>query len=633
MTGVCTGPGPCDTSPNGPGPNWVTEPEVNGLPLYIRAIMHALRRKGMSEAQAAATAVATVKHWAAGGGHVSDETRQRAAAAAAEWERKKAASHSRSSSGTRDMGAFVATESSSAGDLLPVGPSERQAQAVVETERRKRDRQATPHAHRGKDLEHCSVCGRSVTDPVHGLSEEAKRVYRPAQPPYLAGKRHRGPDGHRPMSTGHVGGSVLRRIQAAKQDFDRDCDEVEPQIAAAVLELFRRQQTAVLSRLEGKRGRQALRKALPTKCPCGQAIKWDPLDGPQHFDGSVSHDDGRSVSGKIVDSLGYEVLARLLREGNRAAQPANPQGNPPPPAQPAPAVAATLSGVPPAVAATAAGIVAPLAAFPPMIAAQAVAMASAIFDVAFWTTATAVVLWAAYQRARELAISRVDAQIGHVSSLAEAAKASETTTDVDTSAAKAEDLVEEKASAAAAQAAAAGEMPPEPPSGPLMGDTAGPGQPPSPGDVLRQRANRMAATITETTFRAIAESLAEGLEAGDDIGRLAAAVRAVFATSQSRAERIARTETIGALNQAANAQAEWLGSDHVARKQWAAHHDERTRPTHRMADGQVVPLGSKFLVGQSLMECPGDPTAPASETCNCRCVLLFYPPGAEVIPR
>lgn len=94
MAGVCTGPGPCDTTSFGAGNNWVNK--VGGLPLYIRAIAKALQRSGHSESSAIATAVATVKRWAAGGGNVSAETRARAAAAVAEWEAKKAASHSTS---------------------------------------------------------------------------------------------------------------------------------------------------------------------------------------------------------------------------------------------------------------------------------------------------------------------------------------------------------------------------------------------------------------------------------------------------------------------------------------------------------------------------------------------------------
>lgn len=94
MGGVCTGPGPCTTTPIGLRKNWVTE--VEGLPKYIRAIAHALIRAGHSEQQAIRLAVGTVRRWARGGGKVTLPTRQRAAAALASWDAKKAESHAHS---------------------------------------------------------------------------------------------------------------------------------------------------------------------------------------------------------------------------------------------------------------------------------------------------------------------------------------------------------------------------------------------------------------------------------------------------------------------------------------------------------------------------------------------------------
>ena len=80
-----------DTSPIGMGKNWVSS--VGGLPMFIRAIAHALIRAGHSESQAIQIAVGVVKRWAAGLGNVTAKTRAKAAAALAEWEAKKAASH------------------------------------------------------------------------------------------------------------------------------------------------------------------------------------------------------------------------------------------------------------------------------------------------------------------------------------------------------------------------------------------------------------------------------------------------------------------------------------------------------------------------------------------------------------
>lgn len=91
LAGVCTGPGPCDTTSFGAGKNWVNK--VGGLPDYIRAVAHAFTRKGLPESQAIERAVGVVRNWAEGKGGITAATRTRAAAAIAEWETKKAASH------------------------------------------------------------------------------------------------------------------------------------------------------------------------------------------------------------------------------------------------------------------------------------------------------------------------------------------------------------------------------------------------------------------------------------------------------------------------------------------------------------------------------------------------------------
>lgn len=54
-------------------------------------------------------------------------------------------------------------------------------------------------------------------------------------------------------------------------------------------------------------------------------------------------------------------------------------------------------------------------------------------------------------------------------------------------------------------------------------------------------------------------------------------------------------------------------------KEWNAEEDERTRPSHAKANGQTVKADRKFRVGKSMMEAPGDPSAPIGERINCRC--------------
>lgn len=92
LAGLCTGDGPCDPAPTGTGSNWVTK--AGGLPLYIRAIVNAMKRSGMPEAKAVVIAIGRVKAEAAGAGNVTAATRARAAKAVAEWEALKGRSHS-----------------------------------------------------------------------------------------------------------------------------------------------------------------------------------------------------------------------------------------------------------------------------------------------------------------------------------------------------------------------------------------------------------------------------------------------------------------------------------------------------------------------------------------------------------
>lgn len=51
--------------------------------------------------------------------------------------------------------------------------------------------------------------------------------------------------------------------------------------------------------------------------------------------------------------------------------------------------------------------------------------------------------------------------------------------------------------------------------------------------------------------------------------------------------------------------------------------DDRTRPDHADADGQVVPLDEPFIVGGDELMQPGDPNGPLDQILNCRCVALF----------
>jgi hypothetical protein len=95
---------------------------------------------------------------------------------------------------------------------------------------------------------------------------------------------------------------------------------------------------------------------------------------------------------------------------------------------------------------------------------------------------------------------------------------------------------------------------------------------------------------------------------------------------KARARTVARTEVVGAYNGGLHDAFSMIvaadpDTDYV--KRWLATEDARTRPDHVEADGQTVPFGQPFTVGGFQMQHPHDPTAPAKEVVNCRCVELL----------
>jgi hypothetical protein len=134
---------------------------------------------------------------------------------------------------------------------------------------------------------------------------------------------------------------------------------------------------------------------------------------------------------------------------------------------------------------------------------------------------------------------------------------------------------------------------------------------------IQQEAIRRRITeVTETTRDQIIRGVRKGYE--DGLGQRGTAsyiLDLVPQISSYRADMIARTETHGAANYGSQEAAKQTGLP--LSREWLAAADDRTRDTHREANGQVVGMDDTFRVGDSDLAFPGDPSGPGEEVINC----------------
>lgn len=123
---------------------------------------------------------------------------------------------------------------------------------------------------------------------------------------------------------------------------------------------------------------------------------------------------------------------------------------------------------------------------------------------------------------------------------------------------------------------------------------------------------------SETMVEEIAGSLREAHDAGLGVPEMERILKEeVFPEMRGyEAERAARTSATGAAGRGAVSGIRDAGAPG---KEWLAEDDQRTRPAHDEADGQVVPVGAKFSVGGEQLWWPGDPRASLDNIIYCRC--------------
>lgn len=152
-------------------------------------------------------------------------------------------------------------------------------------------------------------------------------------------------------------------------------------------------------------------------------------------------------------------------------------------------------------------------------------------------------------------------------------------------------------------------------------------------NILQARGLDSFAHISTTQTEAIMLQIEKGVAGGESITNIMRSVARALGTPEnllSRAERIARTETLTAVSigQAAaveNAKEVIPG----LKKGWMNSGDDRVRDAHKSPlHGEVVGVDEKFSNG---LRYPRDTNAlDAAEVINCRCTLLLLPPGEKL---
>ena len=117
---------------------------------------------------------------------------------------------------------------------------------------------------------------------------------------------------------------------------------------------------------------------------------------------------------------------------------------------------------------------------------------------------------------------------------------------------------------------------------------------------------------------------------GESTDKIAERIRRVMDNGAYNARRIAQTERTRIQSQARYEQMLQLAARGVRlQKKWVARMDKRTRDTHAELNGTIIGLQERFSNG---LLYPGDPSGPAKEIINCRCVLIAVSGTAKALP-
>jgi uncharacterized protein with gpF-like domain len=131
--------------------------------------------------------------------------------------------------------------------------------------------------------------------------------------------------------------------------------------------------------------------------------------------------------------------------------------------------------------------------------------------------------------------------------------------------------------------------------------------------------------VGDTVYNMITAKTRAAIDSGASNEQLKQSIREIGGFSEYRADVIARTEVVGAYGNGDWNGMQALGEYGPVEKTWLATRDARTRPSHLNMNDKTLPVADPFTVGPkgAQMLYPHDPSGPASETVQCRCITLY----------
>ena len=137
---------------------------------------------------------------------------------------------------------------------------------------------------------------------------------------------------------------------------------------------------------------------------------------------------------------------------------------------------------------------------------------------------------------------------------------------------------------------------------------------------IRFRLRNYSRARAELIERYLRDRVARELREGVSIADARTTIRNIL-RNPNYAARIARTESHIALERGAFEAARSLGVRIT--KEWISREDAHVRPDHAAAHGQIREIEAPFDVGGEHLLYPGDPSASARNTVNCRCTVNY----------